>query len=48
MAIYLEWRLLVEHPIESLCGLATIAAGAIIYLWVGQKKPPPPPAPVLE
>jgi APA family basic amino acid/polyamine antiporter len=48
MAIYLEWRLLVEHPIESLCGLATIAAGAIIYLWVGQKKPPPPPAPVPE
>lgn len=42
MAFYLEFRLLLTHPQESLWGLATIAAGAAIYIWVrrgGGKSP---------
>ncbi len=38
MAFYMKWRLLTEHPIESLCGLATICSGAIIYRWLKQKE----------
>jgi APA family basic amino acid/polyamine antiporter len=37
MACYLELRLLLKHPVESLCGLVTIGAGAVIYLWVRGK-----------
>jgi APA family basic amino acid/polyamine antiporter len=37
MALYLELRLLWEKPKESLWGLATIGAGAAIYLWARRK-----------
>jgi len=40
MAGYLEIRLLIEHPRESLCGLVTIGAGAVIYLWLRGKRNP--------
>ncbi|MCP4846506.1 MAG: amino acid permease [Verrucomicrobiaceae bacterium] len=38
MAGYLEVRLLLKHPMESLCGSITIGAGAVIYLWVRRKR----------
>ncbi len=34
MAAYLEWRLLREHPWESACGVATVALGGMVYLWI--------------